>query len=69
MRKPYKTLKPLYKYMIDHDISWYDIQKNVKLQPDVFSKVQSGIMFKPYVIFRLMDYLGCKYTDIVGYEI
>lgn len=71
MRKPYKTIKPLHKYMIDHDISWEDIERNVKVMLPVISSWQKDkwIIVKFEHIKALKDYLGCKYTDIFGYLI
>lgn len=69
MRMPYKTLKPLYKLMIDRGITWKDIRLNVKMQPEHFGRLQRGIVPRFYIIQRLMDYLECRYTDIVGWEI
>lgn len=71
MRMPYKTFKPLRKYMVDHDITWYDIKKNTKLSSFMVVSLQLDriqyVRFKD--IQKVMDYLGCKYTDIVGYDI
>lgn len=63
------TLKPLYKLMIDRDITWADIRRNVPMQPEHLSRLRRGMIPPLYVLERVMDWLGCGMTDIVGWEI
>lgn len=67
--EPYRTVKPLYKMMIDRELTWKDINKNIKIQPDQLYKLQKGHVPPQYLIDRLCAYLQCKEEDIIGWEV
>lgn len=67
--RPVRSLRPLYRLMAERDLRWQDIRDNVRMQPEILSGIRSGRVPRMYVIQRLMDWLGCRYSDIVGWDI
>jgi DNA-binding Xre family transcriptional regulator len=67
--EPFRTVKPLFKLMIDREIKWRDINKNITIQPDQLYKLKRGRVPPQYLIDRLCAYLQCTEEDIIGWEV
>ena len=60
--------KPLWKMLIDRDISKGDLRKNTKIAASTFTKMANNENVSLDVLLRICVALGCGLDDIVEIE-
>ena len=60
--------KPLWKMLIDRDISKGDLRKNTKIAASTFTKMANNENISLDVLLRICVALGCGLDDIVEIE-
>ena len=59
------TYKPLWKILIDRDITKTELRKNTKIAPSTFSKMNSDQQVSLDILARICVELECGFDDIV----
>ena len=62
------TYKPLWKLLIDKDISKTDLRKRTKIAPSTFTKMNNDQQVSLDVLARICKELECGFDDIVEIE-
>ena len=62
------TYKPLWKLLIDKEISKTDLRKRTKIAPSTFTKINNDQQVSLDVLARICKELNCGFDDIVEIE-
>ena len=62
------TYKPLWKLLIDKDISKTDLRKRTRIAPSTFTKMNNDQQVSLDVLARICKELNCGFDDIVEIE-
>lgn len=62
------TYKPLWKLLIDKEISKTDLRKRTKIAPSTFTKMNNDQQVSLDVLARICKELKCGFDDIVEIE-
>ena len=62
------TYKPLWKLLIDKEISKTDLRKRTKIAPSTFTKMNNDQQVSLDVLARICKELECGFDDIVEIE-
>lgn len=62
------TYKPLWKLLIDKEISKTDLRKKTKIAPSTFTKMNNDQQVSLDVLARICKELNCGFDDIVEIE-
>lgn len=62
------TYKPLWKLLIDKEISKIDLRKRTKIAPSTFTKMNNDQQVSLDVLARICKELNCGFDDIVEIE-
>lgn len=59
------SYKPLFRLLLERDMSKTQLKNGVSLSPNVMSKLSKGEYVSMEVIERICKYLNCRIEDIV----
>ncbi len=62
------TYKPLWKLLIDREISKTELRKNTKIAPSTFTKMNNDQQVSLDILARICIELKCGFDDIVKIE-
>lgn len=62
------TYKPLWKLLIDKEISKTDLRKRTKIAPSTFTKMNNDQQVSLDVLARICKELECGFDDVVEIE-
>lgn len=61
------SYKPLFKLLIDRDISIAELRRLSGISPNTMTKLRRGEEVSLSVLNRICSTLGCSYGDIIEY--
>ena len=59
------SYKPLFRLLLERDMSKTQLKNGVSLSPNVMSKLSKGEYVSMEVIERICKYLNCRIEDVV----
>ena len=59
------SYKPLFRLLLERDMSKTQLKNSVSLSPNVMSKLSKGEYVSMEVIERICKYLNCRIEDVV----
>lgn len=62
------TYKPLWKMLIDKEMSKTELRKRTRIAPSTFTKMNNDQQVSLDVLARICKELNCGFDDIVGIE-
>lgn len=62
------TYKPLWKMLIDREMSKTDLRKKTQIAPSTFTKMNNDQQVSMDVLARICVELNCRFDDIVQIE-
>ena len=62
------TYKPLWKLLIDREITKTELRKKTKIAPSTFTKLNNGQQVSLDILARICLELNCVFDDIVEIE-
>ena len=62
------TYKPLWKFLIDKEISKSELRKITRIAPSTFTKMNNDQQVSLDVLARICKALNCSFDDIVEIE-
>lgn len=63
------TYKPLWKLLIDRDITKIELRKNTKIAPSTFTKMNNDKQVSLDILARICVELQCGFDDIAKIEL
>lgn len=61
------SYKPLWKLLVDKDMSKADLRKIANIAPNTMTKLRRNESVSLDVLCRICDTLGCDFGDIISY--
>ena len=59
------SYKPLFRLLLERDLSKTQLKNGVSLSPNVMSKLSKGEYVSMEVIERICKYLNCRIEDVI----